>query len=123
MIRDGNHLLILIMEADDEQVIMVSEGWRSEPHKDKSTNMQQSGDPNRKDILIISAIQLTERKNRMEIFEIIRNSDDQVLSLEKFLPDAEKKMRQFMFPFWMPLLRDFKLRSEQNITSIALPHF
>jgi len=75
-----------------QQVFMVSEGWMSEPSEDKSTeDIRPSQDPNRKEVLIISAIHMKERKKQMEIFEILRDSNERVVSLEKFLPDAMKK--------------------------------
>src|SRR6266498_3072551 len=75
-----------------QQVFRVSEGWMSEPSEDKSTeDIRPSQDPNRKEVLIISAIHMKERKKQMEIFEILRDSNERVVSLEKFLPDAMKK--------------------------------
>ena len=128
MLRDGNHVPTLIMEANNklvasqlpsmpvthgervefmrfvgqvaaksgkvnqlQQVFMVTEGWMSEPSEDKPSEIRPSQDPNRKEVLIISAYQIKERKKQMEILEILRDSNEQVVSLEKFLPDIEKK--------------------------------
>src|SRR6476660_572319 len=44
-----------------QQVFMVSEGWMSEPNEDKPKDMKPSQDPDRKEVLIISAIQMNER--------------------------------------------------------------
>jgi hypothetical protein len=74
-----------------QQVFMVSEGWMSMPSEDKPSEIRPSQDPSRKEVLIISAIQMTERKKQMEIFEILRDSSEQVVSLERFLPGTEKK--------------------------------
>ena len=90
------------------QVFMVSEGWMSEPNQDKPTDMKPSQDPNRKEVLIISAIQITERKKQMEIFEIARNSDEQVVSLEKVLPDAEKKDETVEIPLLDAFVQGFQ---------------
>jgi hypothetical protein len=93
MLRDGTHVPVLIMEADNklaagqipylpqthgervelmrflgqaaaksglvnhlEQIFMVTEGWMSEPSEDKTTDMRPSEDPEKKEVLIISAV-------------------------------------------------------------------
>ena len=91
-----------------QQVFMVSEGWMNEPSEDKSTNMRPSEDPNRKEVLIISAIQMKERKKQMEIFEVVRNSDEQVVSFEKFLPDTEKKVESVDIPLLDAFVQGFQ---------------
>ena len=70
---------------------MVTEGWMSEPSEDIPTRIRPSEDPNRKEVLIISAIQLTHHKKQIEIFEIVRDSTEQVVEIEKFLPDEKKE--------------------------------
>src|SRR5687768_8102158 len=128
MLRDGEHVPVLIMEADNklvagqiphmpathgervellrflgqaaaksgqvsqlQQIFMVTEGWMSVASEDKSAEIQPSQDPNRKEVLIISAIQMKERKKQMKVFEILRDSSEQVVGLEEFLPDEKKK--------------------------------
>jgi hypothetical protein len=53
--------------------------------------MHSSQDPDKKETLIISAIQMREQKKQMEIFEILRDNTEQVVGLEKFMPEIEKK--------------------------------
>jgi len=128
MLRDGNHVPVLIVEAGNsllagqitnlpethgerlelmrflgqaaaksgrvdqlQQVFMVTEGWMSEPSKDIPARIKPSEDPNRKEVLIISAIQLKEHKKQVEIFEILRDNNAQVVEIEKFLPDEKKE--------------------------------
>jgi len=74
-----------------EQVFMVSEGWMSMAGGDDPAEIQPSQDPNRKEVLIISAVQLKEYKKQMKVFEILRDSRDQVVGLEEFLPEEKKK--------------------------------
>jgi len=74
-----------------QQIFMVTEGWMSEPIEDKPTDLPPSQDPNRKEVLIISAVQMKERKKQLRLFEILRDSNEQVLSLEEILPDEMKK--------------------------------
>ena len=73
-----------------QQVLLVSEGWLSMVHEDK-LKMRPSEDPNRKEVLIISAIQIKERKKQMKVFEILRDSHGQVVGLEEFSPDEKKE--------------------------------
>ena len=40
-----------------KQVFMVTEGWMSEPSEDIPERIRPSGDPNKKEVLIISMIQ------------------------------------------------------------------
>jgi len=52
--------------------------------------MRPSQDPNRKQVLIISGIQIKERKKHLKVFEILRNSDKQVIGFEALFPDKEE---------------------------------
>src|SRR6266487_1245726 len=90
-----------------QQVFMVSEGWMSMPSEDKPSEIRPSQDPNRKEVLIISAIQMTERKKQMEIFEILRDSSEHVVSIEKFLPDEEKKDKSVEIPLLEAFVQGF----------------
>ena len=74
-----------------KQVFMVTEGWMSEPSADIPTRIRPSEDPHRKEVLIISAIQVNNHKKQIEVFEVIRDDDEQVVSLEKFLPEEKKE--------------------------------
>ncbi len=71
------------------QVFMAHEGWLSL----SSEEMRPSQDPNRKEVLIISAIQVKDRKKHVRVFEILRNKDEKVIDLEEFLPEASKDER------------------------------
>ena len=122
MLRDGKHVPVLIMEADNklvagqisslpathgervelmrflgqaaaksgqvsqlQQVFMVTEGWMNEP----SADLRPSEDPNKKEVLIISAIQMKERKKHLKIYEVFRDQYEQVIGMEEFSPDAK----------------------------------
>jgi hypothetical protein len=128
LLRDGNHVPVLIVEGSKslvagqipdlpathgerlemmhllgqaaarsgridrlQQIFMVSEGWMSEPSEDKPTDMPSSQDPDRKEVLIISVIQVKESRKNLKIFEIIRDSDEKVLDIKEFLSAKEKK--------------------------------
>ena len=145
MFRDGNHVPVLIMEADNklmagqirdlpdthgervelmrflgqaaaksgrvnqlQQIFMVTEGWMSEPSEDKPTDMSPSQDPNRKEVLIIAAIQMKERKKQLKLFEILRDSNEQVLGLEEILPDEKKKDERVDVPLLDAFVQGFQ---------------
>lgn len=74
-----------------KQVFMVTEGWMSEPSEDIPTRIRPSEDPHRKEVLIISAIQVNNHKKQIEIFEIVRDINEQVVEIEKFLPYEKKE--------------------------------
>jgi hypothetical protein len=124
MMRDGKHVPVLIMEADNkvvagqipdmppthgervelmrflgqaaaksgkvnnlQQVFMVTEGWMSEPSVDGDELLPPSEDPKRKEVLIVSAIQMKERKKHLKVYEIARDQDEQVTGMEEFVPE------------------------------------
>lgn len=71
------------------QVFMAHEGWLSL----SSEEIRPSQDPNRKEVLIISGIQVKDRKKHVRLFEILRNKDEKVIDLEEFLPEESKDKR------------------------------
>jgi hypothetical protein len=124
MMRDGKHVPVLIMEADNkivagqiphmppthgervelmrflgqaaaksgrvnrlQQVFMVIGGWMSEP-REEGEFIRPSQDPQRKEVLIVSAIQMTERKKHLKVYEVVRDQDKQVTAMEEFVPEA-----------------------------------
>ena len=74
-----------------QQVFMVSEGWLSVASEDQPAERRPSQDPNKKEVLIISSMQIKQRKKQMKVFEIRRDSNEHVVDLEEFLPDEKKK--------------------------------
>ena len=145
MLRDGEHVPVLIVEADNklvagqipdmpathgerlellrflgqaaaksgrvnqlQQIFMVTEGWMSVASEDKSAEIRPSQDPNRKEVLIISAIQMRERKKQMKVFEILRDSSEQVVGLEEFLPDENKKDKSVEVPLLDAFVHGFQ---------------
>ena len=128
MLRDGNHVPVLIMEADNkfvvgqipdmppthgervelmsslgqaaaksgrvnqlQQIFMVTEGWMSMASEDKPAELRPSEDPNRKEVLIISAVQMKEHKKYLNVYEVFRDPDEQVVGMEEFLPNEKKE--------------------------------
>jgi|SRR6266496_15139 len=145
MLRDGQHLPTLIVEASKnlvvgripdmppthgervelmrflgqaaaksgkvdqlQQIFMVTEGWMSMTSEDKPAEIRPSQDPDRKEVLIISAIQMKERKKQMKVFEILRDSSEQVVSLEEFLPDEKKRDKSVDIPLLDAFVQGFQ---------------
>ena len=73
-----------------QQVFMVTEGWMIKANEDEHVKTRPSEDPNRKEVLIISGMQMRERKKHLKLFEILRDSNERVVGLEGFSPDAKK---------------------------------
>ena len=145
MLRDGKHVPVLIIEADNklvagqipdmpathgervellrflgqaaaksgrvnqlQQVFMVSEGWMSVASEDQPAEIRPSQDPNKKEVLIISAMQMKERKKQMKVFEILRDSSEQVVGLEEFLPDEKKRDETVDIPLLDAFVQGFQ---------------
>jgi hypothetical protein len=70
-----------------QQVFMVTEGWMSEPREEDGKLIQPSEDPDRKEVMIVSAIQMRERKKYLKVYEVARNQDEQVTGIEEFVPE------------------------------------
>ena len=77
--------------------------------EDKPAEIRPSQDPNRKEVLIISAMQMKERKKHLKVFEILRDSNEHVVGLEEFLPDEKKKDESVEIPLLDAFVQGFKL--------------
>lgn len=64
-----------------EQVFFVSEGWMSIATRGKPPDLRPSQDPDRKEVLIISALELKGGKKQLRIYEMVRNANNEVLDL------------------------------------------
>jgi hypothetical protein len=91
-----------------QEVFLVHEGWMSVASEDMPAEIRPSQDPKRKEVLIISAIQMKERKKQMKVFEILRDSSEQVVGLEEFLPDEEKKDESVEVPLLDAFVQGFR---------------
>ena len=91
-----------------QQVFMVTEGWMSVASEDQPAERRPSQDPNKKEVLIISAIQMKEHKKQMKVFEILRDSNEQVVDLQEFLPDEKKKYKSVEIPLLDAFVQGFQ---------------
>lgn len=87
---------------------MVTEGWMSEASEDKPTDMRPSDDPDKKEVLIISAIQMKQRKKQLRLFEIRRDNYEQVIGLEELVPDEKKKDESVEIPLLDAFVHGFQ---------------
>ena len=69
---------------------MVSEGWMSVASIEKPAEIMPSQDPKRKEVLIVSGMQMKGHKGQLKLFEMVRDSEERVVRLEDFLPDEKK---------------------------------
>lgn len=91
-----------------QQVFMVSEGWMSMASEDQPVEIRPSQDPHRKEVLIIAAMQMKERKKHLKLFEILRDSNEQVVGFEDFLPGEEKKDESVEIPLLEAFVYGFR---------------
>lgn len=49
--------------------------------------IRPSEDPKRKEVLIVSAIQIKERKKHLKVYEVVRDQSERVTGLEEFMPE------------------------------------
>ena len=91
------------------QVFMISEGWMSMGAKDKPAVMSPSEDPNRKEVLIVSSINILEDMKRIELFEIFRDENKKVIDLTRLLPDEDKKDESVKIPLLETFVQSFRI--------------
>jgi hypothetical protein len=72
------------------QVFFISEGWMSEANGGKPPDLRPSQDPNRKEVLIVSGLELKGQQKYIRIFEMIRNPNQRVVDLSELSPPHDK---------------------------------
>jgi hypothetical protein len=91
-----------------DQVFMVSEGWMRETRDENQSKLPPSQDPKRIEVLIISGIQIKDRKKRLELLEVIRDANEKVIGLEEFLPYAETQEEVVEIPLLETFVQGFQ---------------
>ena len=92
-----------------QQVFMVSEGWLSIATENKQAELRPSQDPERKEVLIVSNIQIQEHKKRLKVFEILRNNDEQVVGLQEIMPDKDPQDQTVDIPLLDAFVQGFQM--------------
>src|SRR5258706_1581238 len=72
------------------QVFMISEGWMSRSKEGKPLKMRPIHDPDRKEVLIVSGLQIQEQLKYLKMFEMKRDQDGRLINLEELIPDTGK---------------------------------
>ena len=86
-----------------QQVFFVSEGWMSVAEDGKSIEQMPSQDPKRKEVLLVSQLQVEEKQTHINILEMKRDKKGKLRSLEPFSQIVEQAEVQ------SPLLNAFAL--------------
>lgn len=68
------------------QVFFVSEGWMSVATRDKPPELRPSQDPDRREVLIISGLDMRGLGKSLRILEMVRNEDKRVVDLQELVP-------------------------------------
>ena len=63
----------------------------SEPREEEGKLIRPSEDPNRKEVLIVSAIQMKERKKNLKIYQLVRDQNEQITGMEEFVPESPQE--------------------------------
>jgi hypothetical protein len=72
-----------------EQIFFVSEGWMSVSVKEKPPSARPSQDPDRREVLIISGLELKGRSKQLKIFEMVRDQEERVVDLAELSPPTD----------------------------------
>ena len=74
-----------------QQVFFLSEGWMSAARNGETPELKPSQDPDRKEVLIVSALQVRGRKKQIKLFEMVRDQNKKVVELPELSPSPEKE--------------------------------
>ena len=72
------------------QVFMISEGWMKETRDGKPSKMRPAHDPDRKEVLIVSGLQIEERLKYLRMFEMQRDPKGRLINLRELVPNRGK---------------------------------
>jgi len=70
-----------------QQVFFIGEGWVSLGRDGKPPKVSPSQDPNRKEVLIISSVEIENDRKNLKLFEMIRNQNGELVELQELQPD------------------------------------
>jgi hypothetical protein len=92
-----------------EQIFFVSDGWMSRATHLNPTEMRPSRDPDRKEVLIVSGLDIKGKKKHLKLFELVRNPSEQVIDLREVLPRPSMEGEIELAPL-EALVQGFELR-------------
>ncbi len=85
------------------QVFLISEGWMSLPKESESPKTLPSQDPNRKEVLIISGLEIEKQAKYLKLFKMLRDKEGKLIGLTEVIPGEKENSRVDV-----PLLEAFK---------------
>jgi hypothetical protein len=97
-----------------KQVFFISEAWMSTPREGELPTVPPSQDPNRKEILVISAMRVPDHDTKMAIFEMLRSQEGQLTDLKEYEPVTSENT-----DVDSPLLRAFAAGFDEGTSEIT----
>jgi hypothetical protein len=91
------------------QVYLVSEGWLSSAAGGKSSSLSPSEAPNRKEVLIISGVNVKDRRKQIKLFEILRDNHQDVVGVREYFPNENKKDESVEVPLLDAFVNGFRM--------------
>ncbi len=85
------------------QVFFISEGWMSLPKDGELPKTLPSEDPSRKEVLIISGLEIQKQIKYLKLFEMLRDKEENLIGLTEVALGKEESAS-----FTVPLLDAFK---------------
>lgn len=74
-----------------QQAFFISEGWMSAAQLGKAPKVPPSQDPQRKEVLLVSQLDVSTEKSELVVIEMIRDAAGQLVNLEDFQPSSEPR--------------------------------
>ena len=87
-----------------EQVIYVSEGWSSPP---RTPFLRPSQDPNRTEVLVISALDAKTNTQTLHMYACIRDTKQAVIDLKRFPLPKDGEVQSPLLPAFLAGYRLF----------------
>jgi hypothetical protein len=97
-----------------QQVFFISEGWISMASEDKPPQNPPSGDPNRKEVLIVSGLEVQARRRMLKLFEMVRGPNQQVIDLPEISP-PEGREGEVEIPLLDAFAQGFRLAFQASV--------
>lgn len=74
-----------------KQVFLISEGWMSVPKDSNPPKTLPAEDPNRKEVLIVSGLEIQKQTKYLKVFEMLRDKDEILIGLREIpIPGQEE---------------------------------
>ena len=105
MIRSGMFAARQRDIGDLVQVIYISEGWAG-AHREQF--VRPSVDPNRREVLLITELDVAQNTQSVEAYICVRDRNDKVVELKPMLPEKQAEVSSELLPSFVLGFRLFK---------------